>query len=181
MLVPKCFWASCERGNYVSSTAMAKPASWRFSLLLMLLSGCVTTAKGPTADVQIYSAPIDANVAAVRSIAVVPFERDTSEAFSRSVETALANVALTDKSQSRQNTVSVIGADRTRSLTRSLGDPAGLSSAAKRLGVDAILAGEIATASSKSEPYKEFKSVGQRRETGRFCGFASNLYAKCFN
>ena len=144
----------------MNSTAMGQRTSGPvLSLLALLLSGCLTTAKGPTADVQIYSAPVDANVAAVRSIAVIPFERDTAEAFSRSVETALANVALTDKSQSRQNTVSVIGADRTRSLTRSLGEPTGLSSAAKRLGVDAVLTGEIAVASSKSEPYKEFKSV----------------------
>lgn len=130
-----------------------------FSLLVVLLAGCVTTAKGPMAEVQIYTAPVDAKVASVKSIAVVPFERDQSEAFSRSVETAIANVALTDKSQSRTNTVSVVGADRTRSLARSIGDSANLVSAAKRLGVDAVLAGEVAEATSKSEPYKETKSV----------------------
>ncbi|QTN22203.1 caspase family protein [Rhizobacter sp. AJA081-3] len=140
-------------------------SSASLTVLATLLAGCVTPAKGPTAEVQIYTAPVDAHVAAVKSIAVVPFERDQSEAFSRSVETAIANVALTDKSQSRQNTVSVVGADRTRSVARSIGDQAGLTSAAKRLGVDAVLAGEVASALSKSEPYKETKSVCAREVT----------------
>ena len=150
----------------MSMSDLGKPASWSvFAFMLLLLQGCVTTAKGPTAEVQVYSTPVDANVASVKSIAVVPFERDASEAFSRSVETAIANVALIDKSQSRQNTVSVVGADRTRSLTRSVGDTGSLSSAAKRLGVDAVLAGEVAVASSKSEPYKESKSICAREVT----------------
>jgi Caspase domain len=124
-----------------------------------LTAGCVTPAKGPSAEVQIYTTPVDANVAGVKSIAVVPFERDQSEALTRAVEVALANVALTDRTQSRQNTVSVVGADRTRSLSRSVQDPVALGAAAKRLAVDAVLTGEVASATAVSEPYKDSKSV----------------------
>jgi hypothetical protein len=146
------------------------------SVLATAVSSCVTT-KGPTADVQVFTAPVDANVAAVRSVGVHVFEKDPNEAFSRSLETIIANVAITDKNQTRQNTVAVVGLDRTRSIGRQSVDPASLASAAKRLGVDAILTGEIVVSASDSRPYTSSKSVCAREVTKR--DKKGNEYQEC--
>lgn len=122
----------------------------------IVLAGC---ASGPTTEVSVYTAPTEANVAGVRSIAVRPFERDKSEAFSRSLETILANVAVTDKNQERRNIVDIVGIDRTRSITPGQSDPAALGAAAKRLKVDAVLTGEIVETNTSSQPYQSSKSI----------------------
>lgn len=121
------------------------------------LTGCLFAAK-PTATVHVYTAPVVPQVAAVRSIAVLPFEQDRSESFTRSVETSIASATLVDKNQNRQASMKVVGADRTRGLSRSIGQGNFAGEASRQLGVDAVLAGEVVTASATSEPWSRKRS-----------------------
>lgn len=133
------------------------------AITLALLAGCpATTGGGVVTKVNVYTAPKDAAVTAIRSIAVVPFERDNGEGFSRALENVVANVQLTDKSQTQQKTLTVIGIDRTRAMGRSIADPAKAADAAKSLGVEAFLVGEVAVATATSQPYQDTRQVCAR-------------------
>lgn len=121
------------------------------------LAGCLSAAK-PTATVHVYTAPVSAEVAAVRSIAVLPFEQDRGESFTRSVETSIASATLVDKNQNRQASMKVVGTDRTRGMSRSVGQGNFAGEATRQLGVDAVLAGEVVTASATSEPWSRTRS-----------------------
>ena len=124
----------------------------------LALAGCLATSKGPTASVQVYTAPVAPQVAAVRSIAVLPFEQDRGEAFTRSVETSIASATLIDKNQNRQSSMKVVGTDHTRNLSRGSGQANFVGDTTRQLGVDAVLAGEVVTAASTSEPWSRTRS-----------------------
>lgn len=124
-------------------------------LSALLLAACA--ASNPRSEIAVYTKPIAPELAEIRSLAVLPFDKDRDEKLTRSVETLLTNATLTDRTQAVQRPVSVVGLDRTRGAFRSL-DPVGVNRLAASLGVDALLRGEVLQSSTATSPLERTRT-----------------------
>jgi hypothetical protein len=117
-----------------------------------------------TAEISVWTVPLNKKVTALRSIAVAGFARDDGLMFSRVLEAEIASVTVTDRQQEKQNPLVVIGVDRTQPLSGAKTEPSDLGKAATRLGADAILVGEILSANANSSPFRSDKDVCTKNE-----------------
>lgn len=114
----------------------------------LILAACAP----PKSQVSMLQAPEIAAASKYKSISVAQFSGTGGDSVTAAIEAAMINAKIQDKS--------VYGAVRRAGKSRSLGsDSRSLASAARSLGTDAILTGEVVTASVNDSRYQDTKYV----------------------